>query len=279
MKTSAARRALSDVMAVSRCALPWSALQWTTSLVTHLPECIRSGSLASADRRWANAGASFRTAPGAVVSLPAAYTAGAREMYCRNVYLRSGLKMPTDGWVVDLGANRGLFSVWAALTGAHVVAVEAQQGFAMEICALAEHNRVADQVHVEIALASGLTLSGARVGVMADDHRWATTSHGAPSRPVDVSVPQLMSRYEIDRIGLLKADIEGGEFAVFGAQEDLSWLASVDQLVLEVHRDHGDASSLIDRLRMQGFTIDMRDNDGNRVPADSAHLDYAYCQR
>ena len=27
-------------------------------------------------------------------------------MYCRNVYLRTGLTMPAQGWVVDLGANR-----------------------------------------------------------------------------------------------------------------------------------------------------------------------------
>ena len=39
-------------------------------------------------------------------------------MYCRNVYLRTGLTMPATGWVIDLGANRGLFSVWAAVTGA-----------------------------------------------------------------------------------------------------------------------------------------------------------------
>jgi FkbM family methyltransferase len=279
MKTSIARRAVSDILAVSRCALPLSTLQWTGSLLVHLPECIRSSSLAPADRRWASTGARFRTSTGAVVSLPAAYTAGAREMYCRNVYLRSGMTMPAAGWVVDLGANHGLFSVWAALTGAQVVAVEAQAGFASEIRALARYNGVADQVHVKIGLAGGLVLSGARVGVVADEHRWATTSHGAASRPADVPLPQLMADYDIGRIGLLKMDIEGGEFAVFGTEENLDWLGQVDQLVLELHRDFGDTLSLVDRLRSQGFTVDLRDNDGHRVAAGSASADYAYCQR
>jgi hypothetical protein len=36
-------------------------------------------------------------------------------MYCRNVYLRTGLVMPNEGWVLDLGANCGLFSAWAGL--------------------------------------------------------------------------------------------------------------------------------------------------------------------
>ena len=199
-------------------------------------------------------------------------------MYCRNVYLRTGLTMPTNGWVIDLGANQGLFSVWAALTGADVVAVEAQEGFAMEINDLARHNGVARRVCVETAMASGVTVSGARVGVVADDHRWAVTSHGAPTRPADVSLPQLMSAYHIERVGLLKADIEGGEFAVF-ADNDLHWLEKVDQVALEIHPTFGDALWLIERLKSNGFTVDLRDNDGEQVAPSSSHLEYVYCHR
>src|SRR5487761_1479777 len=84
-----------------------------------------------------------------------------REMYCRNVYLRTGLVMPRAGWVVDLGANHGLFSVWAAMAGAQVVAVEAQQGFAPIIGGLAAHNGVAARVRVETAIAGGVRTPGA----------------------------------------------------------------------------------------------------------------------
>ena len=199
-------------------------------------------------------------------------------MYCRNVYLRTGLRMPAGGWVVDLGANSGLFTVWAAVNGAQVVAVEAQQGFAGEIRGLAEHNGVADRVHVEIALAGGVASPGGTVGVVADDVRWAATSHGAPARPADVSVPQLMSAYRIERVGLLKVDIEGGEFAVL-ADGDLGWLQGVDQLALEVHPGFGDRAALVARLRGQGFTVDLRDNGGGRVAAASDHLDYVYGRR
>jgi FkbM family methyltransferase len=200
-------------------------------------------------------------------------------MYCRNVYLRTGLTMPVDGWVVDLGANRGLFSVWAALTGAEVIAVEAQYGFGAEIRRLATHNRVAEHVHIETSIVGGTSVSGASVGVVADDYRWATTSHGAPTRPADTSVPQLMAEYRIQRIGLLKIDIEGGEFAVLSEQEDLGWLRHVDQVVLEIHGDFGDPATLVDRLRVSGFSVDLHDNDGSQVTASSADLNYAYCRR
>ncbi len=200
-------------------------------------------------------------------------------MYCRNVYMRTGLRMPTDGWVIDLGANSGLFSVWAALNGANVVAVEAQAGFAPVISALAMHNGVADRVHVEVALASGAATSGTLIGVASDDRRWSASSHGRPMRPTAESVPKFMSKYGIQRIGLLKVDIEGGEFAVFAANEELSWLQQVDQVVLELHETFGNVPALVDRLRRQNFHIDLRDNNDAKVIAASGQVDYAYCKR
>lgn len=279
MDAHLARRAVGDVRSVCRSAYPRDATRWVASLAIHLSECARSRSLSPADRTWTRTGARFRTSSGAVVSLPAAYTSGAREMYCRNVYLRTGLTMPRSGWVIDLGANRGLFSVWAAIDGAQVIAVEAQQGFAPMIQTLAMHNGVTERVHVETAMASGVSTSGATVGVVADDLCWAATSHGAPARPPDISMQQLMSKYRIDRVGLLKVDIEGGEFALLATDEDLRWLARVDQVALEVHGDHGDVAILVERLRRDGLTVDLRDNDGNRVPINSDSIDYAYCRR
>ena len=144
---------------------------------------------------------------------------------------------------------------------------------------LAAYNNVTERVHVETAMASGVILSGAAVGVVADDSRWATTSHGLPARPGDVSVPVLMSKYGIDRVGLLKVDIEGGEFALLGAGEDLRWLSRVDQAVLEVHGRHGDPMAMGSRLQEAGFRVDLRDNDGRRVTVRSDQLAYAYCSR
>jgi len=280
MRTHTLTRAAGDIRSVCRAACVADAARWMASLAAHLPECATSGSLAPADKAWAGTGARFRTPTGALVSLPADYTAGAREMYCRNVYLRTGLIMPAaNGWVVDLGANRGLFSVWAAVTGAAVVAVEAQQGFAPLIRHLAAYNGVADRVHVETAMAGGVTLSGAAVGVLASDSLWAGSSHGLPARPGGISMPELMLKYDIARVGLLKVDIEGGEFALFGAGEDLHWLSRVDQMVLEVHGQHGDVASMVGRLRDAGFGVDLRDDAGDRVTVRSERLAYAYCAR
>jgi hypothetical protein len=52
--------------------------------------------------------------------------------------------------------------------------------------------------------------------VLADDKRWAVTSPGAPQRQADMSVPQVMSAYQIGRIGLMKVGIEGLDFRSSG---------------------------------------------------------------
>ena len=279
MEPRLTRRAVGDVLSVCRRTSPATAARWITSLAYHLAECASSRSLTPADQGWGRAGANFRTSTGVSVSLPAAYTAGAREMFCRDVYLRAGLIMPSSGWVIDLGANCGLFSVWAACNGAEVVAVEAQHGFADEIRGLAACNGVSDRVHTEVAMASGMIASGAAVGVLADDHRWSASSHGGVTRPADVSIPQLMSAYQIGRVGLLKMDIEGGEFAVLAEDEDLGWLDAVDQIALEVHAGFGDVSAMVSRLRRHGFTVDLCNNDGGRITDSTEHPDYAYCRR
>ena len=144
---------------------------------------------------------------------------------------------------------------------------------------LAHHNSVAGRVHVEVALASGVRTPGAAVGVVADDRRWATTTHGATVRPSDISMPQLMSRYMIDNVEFLKVDIEGAEFGLLAANVDLGWLTRVNQIAIELHPLHGDTRALIQRLMQHGFHVELSDNDGNPLEADAADIAYAYCHR
>jgi FkbM family methyltransferase len=269
------QRAWHDVRSVGRHASAGTAARWGTGLVLRLPQCARHRSLQPADQAWAAAGGRFRTSSGVLVDLPGPYTDGAREMYCRDVYLRTGLVMPRQGWVVDLGANRGLFSVWAARNGASALAVEAQGGFAREIRQLAAYNGVGGRVHVATVIAGGAVTPGSAAGLLADERVRAAVSHGAP----DKSIPALLAEYGIDRVGLMKMDIEGGEFAVLSAAEDLAWLSRVDQLAIELHGDHGDVAGLAGRLAERGFTRDIRDDGGRRVDPGSAAAAYGYFRR
>jgi FkbM family methyltransferase len=273
------RRAGADLIRVARCASTVDALRWGGRLAVHAPEVARARSLRSADTAWRN-GATFRTPRGRWVHLPGDHTAGAREMYCRDVYLRSGLTIPDAGWVVDLGANRGLFTVMAAMDGARVVAVEAQEGFAPLIHRLLRANGIgAGRVQVEIALAASASATVSVGGVVADDDRWRTASHAGGERPDRVTMPELIQRHGIGRIGLIKVDIEGSEFSLLHRDGDLAWLGLVDQISMEVHPAFGDVTDILQPLRRSGLAIRVADNVGSPVPAHSPRASYVYGRR
>ena len=58
------------------------------------------------------------------------------------------------------------------------------------------------------------------------------TNEGAAIRAV--TIPQLIEEFSLDRIDVLKMDIEGGEKEVFSSS-NLSWLDNVGMLAIELH--------------------------------------------
>jgi hypothetical protein len=109
-----------------------------------------------------------------------------------------------------------------------VVAVEAQQGFAPVIRGLAAHNGVAARVHAETAVAGGPRHPGLSSGYSpmttgGRQHRMARCS-GLEACQCPRSCPTT----GLTGSGYSKPISRGGEFAVFGAIEDLGWLERVD---------------------------------------------------
>lgn len=66
-----------------------------------------------------------------------------------------------------------------------------------------------------------------------------------------LSMPALLKRHGIDRVDLLKVDIEGSETAVFARVEP--WMARVDRIVLEIHDKYVDGDAVRATLRDAGF--------------------------
>jgi hypothetical protein len=83
-----------------------------------------------------------------------------------------------------------------------------------------------------------------------------------------LSIPRLISRYQIGRVGLLNVDIGSGKYDLF-ADSDLYWLDLVDQVALKVHLDYSDAASLLETIRRHGFAIELQDNDRDQFDVTS----------
>lgn len=142
--------------------------------------------------------------------------------------------------IVDAGANIGLASVRFAtrFPQAKIIAIEPERkNFEMLQRNVEKYPNVV-AVHAalwdrsgEIELVDpGLGNWGFMTGDQErSDRPVSEMRHKVPA----VTIPEIIERFGLDRIDLLKVDIEGAEREVF--QDSSSWIGKVDSLVVELH--------------------------------------------
>jgi FkbM family methyltransferase len=152
--------------------------------------------------------------------------------------------------VVDLGANHGYFTTLAASGGpaVRVVAVEASRVGCAGIQRLSELNGWADRVQIINHFVGGDT-------PMQHDAVATPDAEGVSF----ISEDELIRRAGIDRIALLKCDIEGSEFELLRSGSRL--LALADQIAIEIHDAAGDRQVLLDLLTREDFEWVVRQSD------------------
>lgn len=161
-------------------------------------------------------------------------------------------KRPT---IVDLGGNRGAFSGWAASElDAKVYVVEALPELAE---ALAHDSRLT-VMHAAVGAETGMTT------IFRSPDRCASVSLNArePANAVEIpaiSLENVLNRWSLTDLDLLKIDIEGSELEVF-EKTPIALFQSVGQITCEFH-DFMDATHrpairrICQRLRSAGFLV------------------------
>lgn len=182
-----------------------------------------------------------------------------REIYARNCYFEHLRLKPPVGAVLDLGANRGMFSLLAllALQADVVVGVEPIE--------------VYEPVHRILLEANGCDLRrGPRYKKFA-----ATPSAERQDPEHNVSIETILQEQKIDRFNLVKIDIEGHEKTLFSEPE---WLSRVDNITMELHPHFvGDLSSIPAALTQYGFDWLAFNQAGEQVNIQKAMFLYASC--
>jgi hypothetical protein len=176
----------------------------------------------------------------------------ARELYARDVYLRAFRPFGDSGTVIDLGGNRGLFTILAAaaLSPDRIVYVEP------------------DERYLEVMQ----RLTSAYPGVEVSAFRGF-----AGAAPADASAPVLDLEPIVDgnTIGFLKLDIEGAEQALFENAGD--WLDHVDRIAMESHPQWCRVDVVVETLSRRGFCVFPADAIGRA--ADPAAAEFVYAAR
>ncbi len=155
-----------------------------------------------------------------------------RELYIRNCYLRHGVSQAAKSarTVVDLGANRGVFSIMMAAQAKRVIAIEFNPLFRDVIA----HNMAVN----------GFTNYAIETVFVGDGGK------GDDGKSCRMTISDLLQKHGIASVDLLKMDIEGSEFALFRSPE---WLERVSALCMEVHPDYGDPKEILAALEHHAF--------------------------
>jgi len=177
-----------------------------------------------------------------------------REYGCLN-------DLPNLRFILDCGANVGYASVYLLNhhDQARVIAIEPDpETVAVLRRNLAPYGSLAQVIHAGVwSHATGLRLSDEKY---RDGQAWTRQVEPcldtqATMRAVDIG--SVMESRGIQRLSLLKVDIEGAEAIVFGANYE-SWIDRVDNIAIELHDDSafGNASEVFFRaIAGRGFTV------------------------
>jgi FkbM family methyltransferase len=166
----------------------------------------------------------------------------------------------SDGLVIDAGANVGLTSLYlkSFFPAAKIIAIEPGEDTFFR---LQNHLKINEYNDVSL-LKKGLWSES--TGLKADlsfrdgqdwSFRLVAAKDDEEALFEAISVPDLISKFDIKQISLLKVDIEGGEAEIFKEGSDLSWLSLVQVIAIEIH-DEFDCRSLIESsLEKAGFEL------------------------
>ena len=148
-------------------------------------------------------------------------------------------------WILDLGGNVGYSALWFAkkYPTAHIIAVEPDTAnFDLLL------SNVADEPRIHPVRAAVASAGSPRQRVMTINDGWGgaalrttpiddgtSDAHGADlAGGVDsIDVATLLDQFGIERLDLMKVDVEGAERDIFGSPEP--WIDRVGAIVIELH--------------------------------------------
>ena len=180
-----------------------------------------------------------------------------KEIWYRDAYgLRSDPLRP-GATVIDIGANIGIFSLYAAVVGraARVLSYEPFPESFRLLCGNAEQNRLDAIRAFRLAVAGDRGQRQLYVGL----GHGLNTLLGTPGRTavsVDcVTLEDVFEREHIDRCDLLKLDCEGAEYEIL-LNAPRSLLHRIDRVAMEYHSVAAHTpDELVALLETAGFQV------------------------
>ncbi len=202
-----------------------------------------------------------------------------REIFHHRRYARPGFEIRPSDNVVDIGANMGMFSLWAAPQARQGRVIAVEPTAALETLEQnARRNSLAHIAPVRAAVGhDGDTLELVHYpgfNIVTHQPQWRPAVitralvrllYGRYGRKLVrvtapcISLGRLLEEHEVDVVNFLKVDCEGAEYGMFRSLAPRHW-DRIERIALEFHELHRDHhhTELVGMLRRQGFQVAVR---------------------
>jgi FkbM family methyltransferase len=211
-----------------------------------------------------------------------------REIFEERQYLAHGVALAPDACVFDVGANIGMFSLYvgALVPGARIYAFEPIPPVAALLTLNAElhgfdirpqaYGLAAEEGEATFTYYRNISIFSGRFGDESQER--ATVEAFLRNQSPDEAAPELLDellrerleaetvrcplttvsavirREGIERIDLLKVDVEKAELTVLQGVDDADW-PKVQQVIVEVHDEDGRLARITSLLERHGFRL------------------------
>ncbi len=163
--------------------------------------------------------------------------------------------------IIDVGAHSGLFSLYVRALNSIVpiIAIEPEKN---NIKLLQKHFKENNISLVTIFTGALAGEAGRRKLALSGDshaHRLLDISPAEESNAIEIvpaiSLPGLFKKYALERISLIKMDIEGAEYEIFENLDNEDFL-KIGAIIMEYHNyDSHHYSEIEKKLRQNGFGV------------------------
>ena len=189
------------------------------------------------------------------------------EIYKARIYAPY-LENKKDSVVIDIGANIGVFTVYAQKYAKIVYALEPSLEHFDTLTRMIAHNRYVNVVPIRKAIYienKKLAFGGPDNNKTMTSLHTATWQDGKPTENVDaITLDTLFKEQNIDHVDLMKIDVEGTEFEILAGEGFRKVADKIDVVIGETHSwANRHPNQLKESLKNNGFQVQSIPNDAD----------------
>jgi FkbM family methyltransferase len=191
----------------------------------------------------------------------------ADEIFIKRIYTPSFLQVKPSDVVLDIGANIGVFSLYAAKCGASLVySLEPLYQNTALISKNFKINKLKEPIIIRKAVSDTNGVSDFYLGdldshgrLLENDYK---TEINNKKKVKTIKLTEIFARYDIKRIDFLKIDCEGGEGNIIQSLSGKDW-SKISKISLEYHDDVSTLShqKIIELLERAHFKVQIQKID------------------